>query len=136
MEDTTVAAHHHEPDVSQRHTRPWRQRRLRSDVGMVYLLGHGLLPRLPGQRPIRDRSTLHAVYEGDAGERQDDRDTRPQGERQEPLHPARAVERQALRPLLRHLHPATRRRHPRIPDGTQAQQTPLPSQGHQALQPD
>ena len=61
VEDAVLGARDHGPDVSAGDRRVVRQRRLRADVGLVHLHGHGILSRLPGFGPVCARGPYFPI---------------------------------------------------------------------------
>ena len=103
VEDAAACARGDEQDVPQPPRRAVRQRRLRTDVGMVHLQRDGLLSRLSRQRPVRLRSPLPARKRPPSAKWQHADHQSPQRQRPELLHPVGDAQRQTAAHRLHHL---------------------------------
>ena len=87
VEDAAARARGDEQDVPQPPRRVVRQRRLRTDVGVVHLQRDGLLSRLSRQRPVRLRRPLPARKRPPSAKRQHPDHQGSQCQQPELLHP-------------------------------------------------
>ena len=122
VEDAAARARGDEQDVPQPPRRAVRQRRLRTDVGVVHLQRDGLLSCLSGQRPVRLRCPLPARECPPSAKRKHPDHQSTQRQRPKPLHPVGDTQRHTATHRLHHLRADYGRRRARLHHGQQAEQ--------------